>query len=233
MQFLIVDDHALIREALRAALSELHPDAAIREAATGRDAMRLLADDPNVELVLLDLGLPDVDGFILLADLRDRHPGLPVAVLSARQDRDSVTRALDLGAVGFIPKAAPRPVMLAALNLIFVGGIYVPPEILPRDEKAPDRESGEVRPRSPSDLGLTDRQIDVLDLVLQGQSNKAIGRNLDLAETTVKNHVTAILRTLRVATRAEAIVSVNRLGWPLPLVRPTRFTPSPRCPDDA
>ena len=133
----------------------------------------------------------------MLKDLRDSYPSLAVVVLSALQDRNSVTRALDLGAVGFIPKSAQRPVMLGALQLVFAGGIYVPPEILCREDASAGQIAPVIRngqPLSPSDLGLTERQMEVLSLLLRGKSNKAIGRTLDLAETTVKNHVTAILR---------------------------------------
>jgi DNA-binding NarL/FixJ family response regulator len=181
--------------------------------------MLSVAEHPDLELVFLDLGLPDADGFAMLKDLRDRYPSLPIVVLSALQDRDSVTRALDFGAVGFIPKSAQRAVMLSALQLVFAGGIYVPPEILHREGAPPKQALPAVRngrPLSAGDLGLTERQMEVLSLLVGGKSNKAIGRALDLAEPTVKNHITAILRALRVTTRAEAIVAANQLGWKLP-----------------
>jgi DNA-binding NarL/FixJ family response regulator len=141
-------------------------------------------------------------------------------VLSALQDRNSVTRALDLGALGFIPKSAQRAVMLSALQLVFAGGIYVPPEILRREESAAkmQQSTGDGRPPSPVELGLTQRQMQVLALMLRGKSNKSIGRALDLSEPTVKNHVTAILRALRVTSRTEAIVFANQHGWRLPAI---------------
>jgi DNA-binding NarL/FixJ family response regulator len=219
MRILVVDDHALIREALRGVLDELQPDAIVEEAADGHAAMRLVTEIADLGLVLLDLGLPDADGFAMLQDLRARHPSLPIVVLSALQDRASVTRALDLGAVGFIPKSAQRAVMLGALRLVFAGGIYVPPQILAHPESAGGMRpgTGDDRSLSPDDLGLTKRQMEVLALMLQGKSNKAICRTLDLSEQTVKNHVTAILRAFRVTNRAEAIVLANRLGWDVPL----------------
>jgi DNA-binding NarL/FixJ family response regulator len=222
MQVLVVDDHVLIRDALRGVLNELIPDAVVLQAGDCRQAMRLLGDYPGLELILLDLGLPDGDGFAMLKDLRNNYPSLAVVVLSALQDRSSVTRALELGAVGFIPKSAQRAVMLSALQLVFAGGIYVPPEILRREDASAGQISPATRtgqPLSPSDLGLTERQMEVLSLLLRGKSNKAIGRALDLAETTVKNHVTVILRALRVTNRAEAIVTVNQLGWDLPKMK--------------
>ena len=218
MRILVVDDHALIRDALRGVLSELRPDATVVDAPSGDLAKTLISSATDVGLVLLDLGLPDVDGFALLSELRRSHPGIAVVVLSARQDRESMMRALDLGAVGFIPKSASRPVMLAALQLVFSGGIYVPPEILGHEgsmhERPPTRDN---RPPSTHELGLTERQLEVLALMVLGKSNKAICRALNLAEPTVKNHVTAILRALHVSSRAEAIAAINQMGLTLPM----------------
>jgi DNA-binding NarL/FixJ family response regulator len=219
MKILVVDDHALIREALRSALREVKPDARILEAATCDQAMQVVTAHPDLDLVLLDLTLPDRDGSSVLSELRERYPALAVVVLSANQDRDTVVTALDLGAQGFIPKSASREVMLGALQLVFAGGIYVPPEILARDQPlraASGAPPPDHRPRvSPAELGLTGRQLDVLALMMQGKSNKAICRILDLAEPTVKNHVTAILRALKVTNRTEAVIAVGEYGWDL------------------
>jgi DNA-binding NarL/FixJ family response regulator len=202
MKILVVDDHVLIREALRGLFKELRPEATVLEAPDAARTMELLAEQPDIALVLLDLSLPDRDGLALLAEVRGRHPAIPVVVLSGFADRANVVRALDHGALGFIPKSAGREVMISALSLVFSGGVYIPPEILP------------VRPKaSPADLGMTERQVDVLALMMQGKSNKAICRRLDLAEPTVKNHVTAILKALGVSNRTEAVLAVSARGW--------------------
>jgi len=217
MKVLVVDDHALIRDALRGVLKELKDDATVFEAADSRQALRTAGEHPDLGLILLDLNLPDGSGFDVLAELRERHPAISVVVLSALNDRDSVARALDAGALGFIPKSASREVMLSALRLVFSGGVYIPPEILRRREASTShgqRPEG-ARPHSPRDLGLTDRQVEVLALMMQGKSNKAICRSLDLAEPTVKNHVTAILKALKVTNRTEAVIAVGALGWDL------------------
>lgn len=219
MKILVVDDHVLIRDALRGVLKEVKADADVLEASDCRQAMALIADHADdLSLILLDLNLPDRDGFSVLAELRERYPAISVVVLSGQQDRASVVKALELGALGYIPKSGQREVMLSALQLVFAGGIYIPPEILARDAvtaqpgaKSPERPRG-----SPSDLGLTERQLDVLSLMMQGKSNKAICRVLDLAEPTVKNHVTAILKALNVTNRTEAVIAVRELGWELP-----------------
>ena len=221
MEILVVDDHALIREALRGVLKELKGDATVLEASSCSQAMQIIAEHPDLDLILLDLNLPDRDGFSALTELRERYPAISVVVLSAQQDRASVVKALDLGALGFIPKSGQRGVMVSALQLVFAGGIYIPPEILARNEPAirqPDEKPSTVsRPKvSPADLGLTERQVDVLWLMMQGKSNKAICRVLNLAEPTVKNHVTAILKALGVSNRTEAVIAVGKLGWKLP-----------------
>jgi len=216
MKVLVVDDHALIREALRGVLSELRTDVVVQEACNSQQAMRRIEQDPALELVLLDLNLPDADGFEVLAALRDGYVGLSVVVLSGQSDRESVQRALDLGALGFIPKSAPREVMLTAFNLIFAGGIYIPPEILGGPKSVMKVASGKVereKPVLPSGLGLTERQIDVLALMMRGKSNKAICRDLDLAEQTVKTHVSAILKTLKATNRTEAVIAAGALGF--------------------
>jgi DNA-binding NarL/FixJ family response regulator len=218
MKILVVDDHVLIREALRGVLKDLRPDAAVLEAADHRRATELVAEHADFGLILLDLNLPDGDGFSMLADVRERYPGTSVVVLSAQQDRASVVKALDLGALGFIPKSAQREVMVAALELVFAGGIYIPPEILAHQEPEPaPHPAATDSPRpSPRDLGLTERQLEVLALMMQGKSNKAICRVLDVAEPTVKNHVTAIFKALKVTNRTEAVIAVLESGWEFP-----------------
>jgi len=218
MKILVVEDHVLMREALSGVLKELKGDAAvIVEAPDSRQAMRLIEQNPDVELVLLDLGLPDRDGFEILSELAERYPTISVVVHSAHQDRERVMKALDLGAVGFIPKSAQREVMLSAFNLIFSGGIYIPPEILDRGQATPmsaqTRPASSLKPPvSAADLGLTERQMEVLALMMRGKSNKAICRVLDLAEPTVKIHVSAILKALKVANRTEAVLTATALG---------------------
>ena len=127
-------------------------------------------------------------------------------------------QALDLGALGFIPKSAPREIMLNALRLVVSGGVYIPPQILAREAPKPSPPPKTRAPCSPADLGLTGRQLAVLALMMQGKSNKAICRELDVAEATVRNHVTAILKALKVTNRTEAVIAVGALGWKLPTV---------------
>jgi DNA-binding NarL/FixJ family response regulator len=221
MKILVVDDHALIREALHGVLKELKRDAVVLDASNCGQAMQIVTAEGDIGLVLLDLNLPDRDGLSALAELRECHPAVSVVVLSAAHDRANVVKALELGALGFIPKSAQREVMLSALQLVFAGGIYIPPEILAREElssPAPRPSAADRRNAAPADFGLTDRQLDVLALMMQGKNNKVICRTLNLAEPTVKNHVTAILKTLKVTNRTEAVIAVHKLGWKLPMI---------------
>lgn len=217
MKILLLDDHALIREALRGVLKELTCDAVFLEASDCRQAMRLIDDNPDLHLILLDLNLPDRDGFAVVDDLRTRYPTISVVVVSAFHDRENVLRALNLGALGFIPKSASRDVMVNALRLVFSGGIYIPTEALGPME-APPTKSVPGRRTTPADLGLTERQLEVLTLMMQGKSNKVIGRVLKVAEPTVKHHVTAILKALEVTNRTEVVIAVAALGWEFPQI---------------
>jgi DNA-binding NarL/FixJ family response regulator len=219
MKILLIDDHSLIREALQGLIKELRLDATVLEANDCRQAMRLAEEHADLELILLDLSLPDGDGFSVLADLRRLYPSVSIIVISATNDRDQVIRALDLGAVGFIPKSTQRSVMLSGIQLVLSGGIYIPPEIFARDGSqsvpAPLHVVTERSRVSPKDLGLTERQVEVLVLMMQAKSNKAICRVLHLSESTVKTHVAAIFKALRVTNRTEAVMAIVRRGWDL------------------
>lgn len=214
MKVLVVDDHPLICEALRQVLKALDKDIELREAGSGRDALAAAGSGDDFDLVLLDLALPDADGFEVLRELRERHPSFPVVVLSASEQADVVMRALDAGAMGFIPKTSSNEVLLGALRLVLSGGVYLPAEVL-RHARLPALAAA-AAVTSYRDVGLTERQAQVLALMVQGKPNKIICRELALAEGTVKIHVTAILKVLEVANRTQAVIAVGKLGLKLP-----------------
>ncbi|MGY3038167.1 DNA-binding NarL/FixJ family response regulator [Bradyrhizobium sp. USDA 4354] len=215
MKVLVVDDHTLIREALHGVLKQLKREAVIFEASSSREAMHVVEQHPDISLILLDINLPDRDGFSVLCELRHRYATIAIIILSSSDDQETVRRAFKLGALGFIPKTTEREVMLNAIELVFSGGVYIPSEIL--EETAGSRFADKPLARnSLKGLGLTDRQIDVLALLMKGKSNKVIARTLNMAVPTVKNHITVVLKALGVATRTEAVIKVGKMGWELP-----------------
>src|SRR5712692_5997060 len=172
MKILVIDDHVLIRQAMQGVLKRLRRDAVVLDAPDCKQAMEIIANHADIGLILLDLTLPDRDGFSVLAELRERYHTVGIVVLSAVQDPANVIKALDMGALGYIPKSAQGDVILNALRLVISGGIYVPPEILAREElsnSAPRQLDGDRSQFSPEEVGLTDRQLDVLALLMQGK----------------------------------------------------------------
>lgn len=205
---LVADDHPLFRDALHAVISTGLTDTQLLESDSLAAAIHTIDTHDELDLLLLDLSLPDADGLEGLAILREKFPWLPVAIVSAHQERQLVLDAITQGAVGYIPKSTPRELLLAALNQVLQGQLYLPADIMrqppPRMEPSALTSSAEVsRERL---LRLTDKQLDVLSCMAQGMSNKLIARELLIAETTVKTHVSAILRKLGATSRVHAIV---------------------------
>ena len=207
MKILVADDHALFRDGLRYLLGQLGEPVEVLEAKDGAAALELAGAHPELELVLLDLGMPGVDGLAGLRLLRARSPAVPVVILSGSEEPADVRQALDAGALGFIPKSSTSQVMLSALRLVLSGGMYLPPSYLERAQSV----RVPLAASSLDSLGLTPRQLDVLRLLGQGHSNKEIARVLQLAEGTVKLHISAILRALGVDNRTRAVVAAARL----------------------
>jgi DNA-binding NarL/FixJ family response regulator len=215
MNILVVDDHPLVREALRAVSFDLGSNSSLYEAGDSRQARQLIRKHKDVRLVLLDLRLPDGDGFGLLAELRELHPDIAIVILSGADDPISIVKAFALGAVGFLRKSDQREVMMGALRLVASEGQYLAPQTIERGISGAETQLARQSRSLPPGIELTDRQLEVLSLIMKGKSNKAICRVLNLAEPTVKNHVTAILRALKVTNRTEAAISARDFGWSL------------------
>jgi DNA-binding NarL/FixJ family response regulator len=220
VKVLVVDDHELIRQALTFVLKQLDPALEVHEADDCAKALQLAVALENLGLILLDINLPGGSGLDSLVSFRERLPAVPVVVLSASQRREDMIRALDLGAMGFIPKSQSSQLMINALRFVLAGGVYLPPDLLLEYGPAPhESATGVQAARDYRDIGLTERQAQVLALLVQGKPNKLICRDLDLAEGTVKIHMTAILEALQVTNRTQAVIEVGRLGLKLPTVR--------------
>ncbi len=218
MKVLLIDDHPLILTALRSVIEGLGRDVAVVTAASAAAARQALIADADFDLVLLDLQLGDADGFDLLAELRSRCPALPVVVVSGSDGDTEIVRAIDLGAMGFVPKRAGNDVLFEALRTVMSGGIFVPTLSGEREaERAGAAPAGgPPAPASLGGFGLTPRQIEVLGLLLQGKPNKLIARELSVSVETVKDHVAAVLRALKVNSRTQAVLVVGRMGNTIP-----------------
>ena len=229
MKVLLIDDHPLILSALQGVIQGLGSHVSVVGVGGARAARQALAEADDFDLLLLDLRLGDADGFELLAELRSGWPAIPVVVVSASDRSADVIRAIDLGAMGFVPKRASNETLTEALNVVMSGGIYVPPMDLRSDTEGVPAGGASPLPLDPrshsvpagaamspaeslAQFKLTPRQTDVLALLLRGQSNKLIARELDLSVETVKDHVAAVLRALGVNSRTQAVLAVSQMS---------------------
>ncbi len=212
MKILLADDHTLFREAMLHPLGQLDANAEIFQAGTATQALALAEEKSDLDLVLLDLNMPGMDGLTAVMTFRDRFPDLPLVVLSASEEHHDIQAVLDAGAMGFIPKSSSTQVMLGALRLVLSGGPYIPPMLLQRAQYAIDPPSNRGA-RPAATVGgaedMTPRQFEVLEVLAEGLSNKLIGRKLNLSEGTVKVHLAAIFRALDAKNRTEAVIKAQ------------------------
>lgn len=219
MKVLLIDDHPLILSALQSVIQGLSDDVTVVTAASAQAARDTLAGDSDFDLVLLDLHLGDANGFDVLTEFRGAYPALPVVIVSASDRASDVIRSIDLGAMGFVPKRASTETLFEALNMVMMGGIYVPSMTMGTDglpdEGAVHRyasEAGFQTPESIEALGLTPRQTEVLTLMLRGYPNKIIARDLKVSVETVKDHVAGVLRALNVSSRTQAVLAIGQMS---------------------
>lgn len=205
MKVLLADDHALFRDGFSLLLQQHEPGARCLSAAGFDEVLTLLAEHPDVELVMLDYNMPGMRGGESVAAVQRAQPGLPVCILSGEESRELMAKLLAAGASGFIPKSSSPQVMMSALRLMLAGGVYVPPQMVVGGGRHDQPASG--RP-----AGLTDRQLDILRLLAEGKPNKLICRELALSEGTVKTHINALYRALGVENRTEAAIKARELG---------------------
>ncbi|CAG0971818.1 MAG: response regulator transcription factor [Rhizobiaceae bacterium] len=206
-RILIIDDHPLFREALQIAVQMAYPEVATVEARTVTEALGLLASQGAFDLALLDLNIPGVHGFEGLLQIRTRHPRLPVVVVSGHEEPRIIAEALSYGAAGFIPKSVRKDELAGAIRSVMEGAVYVP-ETYGGPPAAERSDRSELMAR----LGkLTPQQLRVLQMLKQGLLNKQIAYELQVGETTVKAHVSEILRKLNVYSRTQAVIEVSKL----------------------
>ena len=205
-ELLIADDHPLFREALRGLIARLYPSTAIYESDNISSLYVLVEDRPNADLLLLDLNMPGAAGYNALVHLRAQHPLLPIVIVSAHEDPVLMRRAIDHGAMGFIPKSADSKTLGTALYEILLGNTWIPESAatIPPISSAEKEAANLLRE-------LTPQQFRVLQMVSTGQLNKQIAHELDVSEATIKTHMTAILRKLGATNRTQAVLIANQL----------------------
>lgn len=212
-KILIADDHPLFREAIHNVISDGFPESEIMETSDLDSALELTQSHDDLDLILLDLNMPGMHGLNGLINLRNEAPTIPVVIVSAEQDKQIVLQAITYGAVGFITKSSPRAQMTEAIDQILNGNVYLPSDII-RTQKSSRRSQSSEPSIAPELLqALTRKQLLVLERMTKGESNKQIAYNLDIAETTVKAHVSAILRKLNVHNRVQAILSAGDIDF--------------------
>ena len=205
-RILIVDDHPLFREALKQAISGGVAQATVSLAGSLDAATALLDKDDNLDLILLDLRMPGVQGLSGLIYLRAQYPNIPVVIVTASDDQGLVQKALNLNASGFIPKTSGIETIITAVNAVLKGDIWVPEGYA--QASAADKEADEIARRIAT---LTAQQIRVLMMLREGLLNKQIAYELNVSEATIKAHVSAILQKLNVSSRTQAVIAASRI----------------------
>ncbi|HMV17925.1 MAG TPA: response regulator transcription factor [Zoogloea sp.] len=208
-RILIIEDHVLVREAMALTLAQVGEGVFCQQASSAAEAIALLEEDPDCDLLVVDLMLPEMNGFSLLGVIAKRFPDVPALVVSALDDRESVHRAMKAGASGFVSKASPSNTLIEAVRTVLDGGVFTPEATSGSDGSGRTRRASQAFAER---FQLTAAQGRVLELVAQGKSNRDIADLLGLSEGTVKVHVSAILRSLGVTSRAQALLLMTRAG---------------------
>lgn len=210
---LVIDDHPLYCDALVSVLSKMFGSKEFHAANNLKDGLDFAVSDNAPDLVLLDLKLPDVTGLAGFFKIKETIPEVPVLVISAESSYEMVQALMDAGAAGFVPKDADQSVFRAAIQRVKEGLKYVPDGLLK------DTEKDQPNQMNASDFScriaeLTPQQNRIMQLICAGKQNKQIAYEMNLAEATVKAHITALLRRLGVNNRTQAAVLVNSTNWP-------------------
>ncbi|WP_407332032.1 LuxR C-terminal-related transcriptional regulator [Enterovibrio sp. 27052020O] len=214
-KFLVADDHPLFRDALISVIRGRYEECEILQSEDIERTLVLADEHPELDLILLDLNMPGMAGLKGLLELRNQHPTIPIAIISAETNKQIILQTIAYGAVGFIAKSAPREKMREAFEQILDGHVYLPADIIRAES---DKDGGQRRKDDPNFSPemlhtLTRRQLLVLKSMAQGSANKQIAYELNISETTVKSHVSAILKKLGVHNRIQAVVGVTNIDF--------------------
>lgn len=209
MQILLADDHTLIRENLVTFLKNLDPNALIHEAGTFPEAEKVIAQNSPLDLVILDLKMPGMVGFSGIRKLHEAYPDTPIVILTGSTLRQDILGAIENGARGFIPKTIGGKAMVNALKLVLSGEVYIPATLLTETHQ---QEYPDANVDNPTLTSLTAREREVLSLLAEGQSNKAIAIKLSLKEVTIKAHLQNVYRKVGVNNRTQAVSAAIKIG---------------------
>jgi len=214
IKVLMVDDHALFRDGMRYVLQQLADEVEVIDCGNFIDGMTQAANYLDIDLALLDLHMPGSDGVKSIQTFHASNPTIPLVVVSGSDQREDIEKVMEYGAMGFISKMSSSKIMLGALRMVMDGGIYLPPQLLQQAMATLDQ--GGVSDKRTDRLnknGLTTRQMQTLQLLAEGLSNKEISLRMNLAEGTVKIHTAAVYQALRVNSRLEAVSAARRFGY--------------------
>jgi len=210
LKILVIDDHRMFCDGLKLILAQLEERPEVLEADHCKMALELADSHPDLDLVMLDINMPDMDGCDALKTLAERFPSLPVVMLTASESMHDMRRSFDAGASGYIPKSSSADIMLGAIRLVMAGSLYVPPSM------AINHKTSRTARQAPVDNAalqeLTGRQAEVLTHLQDGISNKQIADRMGVSEATVKVHMSAILKTLGLHSRLEAALIAQKLN---------------------
>lgn len=206
MKILIADDHALFRDGLALRLEQIAPEAAILQASNYAQIFKIIKSDNNISAIVLDIEMQDMPWFDALQEIRRTLPDTALIVVSASEDSRTIRSVMSTGAKGYIPKRSDSKVFDNAFKLVFDGGTYIPPILINNPP------INNLSTKSTGLKTLTNRQSQVLDLIAQGKSNKQIAYDMGVSESTVKLHINALLRSLHVSNRTQAVITAQKLG---------------------
>lgn len=212
MKVLIADDHALFRDGLSMLLEKIDQKSVIFQAANFSQAQKILNDEKKIDLVIMDLDMPDMNWEEGLQEIKNKADGARFVVVSASEDPRDIRRSLEQGVCGYIPKRSEPKILSSALQLVLDGGTYLPPSVLEPNTAISGSEKNSATASVSSGKTLTNRQNQVLGLVAQGLSNKQIAYEMGVSEATVKLHINALLRSVGATNRTQAVIMAQKMG---------------------
>ncbi len=205
MKILIADDHALFRDGLSLQLEKISPQAVINQAANFSQALKLAEDSSDIDLIIIDLDMPDMRWEDGLKEIKEKAQKSKIVVISASENTRDIKKVIEMGVSGYIPKRSETKILLSALKLVMEGGTYLPPSVI-------ENHTSESERAGRGSKVLTPRQSEVLQYVAEGLSNKQIAYKMGVSEATVKLHINALLRAVGATNRTQALIIAQKMG---------------------